>query len=352
VRILSLYLVREYAASSAGVLAGLLVTWLAGDSLRRLDEFTRGGREALRQLALVSTEILPYAVPIACLAGAVWTLSRAVRNRELVAIRSGGIPLRRALAPLLVASFAVSLALGVFVDRVVVPARVALERGDSGEPERPQELGGRYWKAHPPYVFSAGSYTAQTRTLRDVTMFKLDPAGRVIERIDSEQAVNVSGAIWELRNARVRSFETRDQIGSERYADLRLDLGAGGEQYEQARANPAHLTLHRLARALRHTEPEQSSALAAAFHSRLLEPLSVLILVLFAIPLGVSDVERGDSLPRALLRSLLFALAFWLCWTLAIFAARLPGMPAFAPIWLLVLGALALGAWRYRIISE
>jgi len=352
VRILSLYLVREYATSSAGVLAGLLVTWLAGDSLRRLDEFARGGREALRQLALVSTEILPYAVPIACLAGAVWTLSRAMRNRELVAIRSGGIPLRRALAPLLAASFAVSLALGIFIDRVVVPARIALERSDAQESDGPRELAGRYWKAHEPYVFSAAGYEALTRTLRDVTIFRLDQTGRVVERIDAEQAVNLLGAVWELRNARVRSFEAADQMGSERHADLRLDLGVGGEQYERARANPSHLSLHRLARALRRAPPEHLSALGTAFHSRLLEPLSVLILVLFAIPLGVSDVERGDSLPRALLRSLLFALAFWLCWTLAVFAARLPDVPAFAPLWLLTLGALALGAWRYQRISE
>jgi lipopolysaccharide export LptBFGC system permease protein LptF len=351
-RILSVHLVREFATSSAAVLAGLLVTWLAGDSLRRLDEFARGGREALRELALVSTEILPYSVPIACLAGTVWTLSRALRNRELVAIRSGGIPLRRALAPLLAAAAAIALALGVFVDRVVVPARIALESAAPAEPGRPRELAGRYWKAHESSVFSAGGYDAATRTLSDVTIFKFDETGRIAERIDAEQAENIEGAVWELRNARLRSFDPGGGIGTERHADLRLDLGVGGEQYERARANPAQLSLHRMARALRRAEPEQAAILGSAFHSRLLEPLSVLILVLFAIPLVAGDAERGDSLPRALLRALLFALGFWLCWTLAILASRLPGVPAFAPTWTLVLVALGLGVWRYRRISE
>ena len=63
-------------------------------------------------------------------------------------------------------------------------------------------------------------------------------------------------------------------------------------------------------------------------------------------------MERDDSLPRTLLRSLLFALGFWLCWTLAVFAARLPGVPPYAPTWGIAFAALALGAWRYRRITE
>src|SRR5262249_6922065 len=206
VRILSAHLVREFSTSSAGILAGLLVTWLAGHSLRRLDDFARNSSDALRELGQVATEILPYAVPIACLAGTVWTLNRAVRSRELVAIRSGGIPLRRALAPLLVAAALVALGLGVFVDRIAVPARIALERRDRVEPGRPHQVAGRYWMAHAPWVFSAASYDPETRALRDVAMFELDVSGRVIGRIDADEALNVERDVWELRNARVRGF--------------------------------------------------------------------------------------------------------------------------------------------------
>jgi lipopolysaccharide export LptBFGC system permease protein LptF len=352
VRIVSLYLVREFATSSAGVLAGLLVTWLAADSLRRIGDFAREGIQAARQLALIATEILPYAIPIACLAGTVWTLSRAVRNRELIALRSGGIPLRRALAPLLVAAGVVSVGLGIFVDRVLIPARIALQRGDASEPGHPRELAGRYWKAHPPFVFSAARYDARASALLDVVIFKLDEAGGIEERIDADQAVNVTGRVWELRNARVRSFAGEGGIGSARHADLKLDLGVEGKAYERARTPADQLSLHRLARAFRNAEPEARAALAAAFHGRLLEPLSTLILVLFAIPFGVRDVERGDSLPRALLRALLVALGFWLSWTLAVFASRISGVPPFAPVWALVIGALLLGSWRYRQITE
>jgi len=353
VRILSRYLVREFAASSAGVLAGLLVTWLAADSLRRIGDYVRDGRRALRELALISTEILPYAVPIACLAGTVWTLSRAVRNREVVALRSGGIPLRRALAPLILAAALVSLVLGVFADRVLIPARIALERaGNSEEPGRPRALADRYWKAYPPFVFSAGRYDAAALALFDVVIFKLDDSGRVAERIDAEQAINVQGNVWELRNASVRSFDAGGGIGSARHADLRLDLGVEGKAYERARTPTSQLSLHRLARALRRAEPGTRPALSSAFHGRLLEPLATLILVLFAVPLGLGDVERGDSLPRALLRALGCALGFWLSWTLAIFASRQPGIPPFAPLWATAITALLLGSWRYRGITE
>jgi lipopolysaccharide export LptBFGC system permease protein LptF len=74
--------------------------------------------------------------------------------------------------------------------------------------------------------------------------------------------------------------------------------------------------------------------------------------VLLAIPFATGDSGRGDSLPRALLRSLLAAFAFWLCWTLALLAARSGTLPAPLPVWGVTLGALALGFWRYRQIPE
>ena len=67
---------------------------------------------------------------------------------------------------------------------------------------------------------------------------------------------------------------------------------------------------------------------------------------------GRGDSGRGDSLPRALLRSLLAACLFWLCWTLALLAARTGVVPAPLPVWGVTVAALGLGLWRFRGIPE
>jgi lipopolysaccharide export LptBFGC system permease protein LptF len=77
----------------------------------------------------------------------------------------------------------------------------------------------------------------------------------------------------------------------------------------------------------------------------------VLIVVLLALPFAAGDT-RDESLPRALLRSLLATAGFWLAWTLALLAARTGAVPPPLPVWGVTLAALALGYTRFRSIQE
>jgi lipopolysaccharide export LptBFGC system permease protein LptF len=359
VRILSRYLLREFLGSSGAVLLALLLTWIAGDGLRRLDELGESWPAGLARIGLDALEVLPFAVPIACIAGAVWTLSRAVRHREIAAIRAGGIPLRRALLPLVAGSAALALVLGVFEDRILIPSRIALTEhlaaSEGARERRPHLIADRYWYAGPSSVFSAGAYDRKARALRDVSVFRYSPERGFFERIDAAEAVNVERDIWEFRDARIREFSPRGAFGQRQALALRADLGLSGVDLEQARG-PAHLlSLHRLVRALREFEGDlaERAPLQAALHTRLLQPLAVVILVLLAIPHAAGDVERGDSLPRALLLSIGWALAFWVSWLSATqLSQHMTALPAFAPLWTVSLGALGLGVWRYRQIVE
>jgi lipopolysaccharide export LptBFGC system permease protein LptF len=135
---------------------------------------------------------------------------------------------------------------------------------------------------------------------------------------------------------------------------LRLDLGISSREMDRASRPPAWTTLHQLARQIRKSagDPALRAKLELAFHSRLAQPFTVLIVVLLALPFATGDSQRGESLPRALLRSLLAAAAFWLAWTLALLVARGGAVPPPLPVWTVTLGALALGFWRFRQIEE
>jgi lipopolysaccharide export system permease protein len=357
VRIVSRYLLAEFALSASAVLLGLLVMWTAADVLLHVDELAGHFAEGMREVALRAYPVLPIAVPISCVIGAVLCLTRMARNRELIAIQTGGIRLQVALVPILLTCAVVALGLGIFEDRVLLPARAALEQGRTGdageELRRPERLLGRWWFASGSSIFSAENYDMKERVLREVTVFLFDEKRGIRERIDAKSAANLDGDTWEIRDANVLEFPPAGGIMRRSVIALRLDLGISSGEMERAARPAAWTSLHQLAKQIRKSagDAAEVAKLELAFHSRLAQPFAVLIVVLLALPFATGDV-RGETLPRALLRSLLAAAGFWLAWTLALLTARSGVVPPIVPVWGVTLGALALGFWRFRQIEE
>ncbi len=357
VRIISRYLLRDFAGTSAAVLFGLLVMWAAADILLHVDELAGNLGRGLRDAALRGFPVLPVAVPISCVVGAVLCLARAARNSELAAIRTGGIRLQSALVPILLACALVAIGLAFLEDRVLLPARAVLEHGrdqDGSERVRtPERRLDRWWFASGASIFSAASYDRKERVLRDVTVFRFDDTRAIRERIDAKSAANLVGDTWEIREANVLEFSAGGGIGRRSAIALRLDLGISSREMERASRQPGWMTLHQLARQIRKSagDAAEVTKLELAFHSRLAQNFSVLIVVLLALPFAAGDA-RGESLPRALLLSLLAAAGFWLAWTLAVLLGGGGAVPPAIPIWGVTLAALAFGYLRFRTIPE
>ena len=356
-RIVSRYLLLQFALASSAVLLGLLATWLAGDTLLHITEFGDAPWVRLQQTVLAGLEQLPVGVPLACMVGAVWSVTRAVRHREVTAIRSGGIPLRRALLPILLACLAIGAGLGFVEDRLLVPARALAEllehALDDSSGVRPSYSNGRWWMASGASVFSAGDWDPAAERLVDVTMFEFDRAGSIARRIDALEARPGEGTRWRFAGANVFDF-SEDEIETHRFETLEVDFGFSGREFKRALSGLGLLSLHDLAGRIReHSGSVESLApLVASFHSRIAAPFAVLILVLFAIPFAIGDVERGDSLARALLWSMGAAVVYWVVWTLALATGRGGTIPPELPIWAATIAFLAAGSWRFRAIRE
>lgn len=356
-RTIARHLLLEFAAASSAVFLGLALMWLSADVLLHVDELAGHVEAGLREAALRAFPVLPILLPLAGLAGAVLCLSRAQRNRELTAIRSGGIRLQAALAPLLGLCALVALGMAVAEDRVLLPLHAVLEQDRAAEngngARAPERLLQRWWFAAESSIFSARRYDADKGALRDVTVFLFDEAREIRQRIDAKTASSLDGDTWEIRDAHVLEFSpqgiTRREVPS-----MRLDLGISSREMSRATEPAAFASLHELARQIRkHAgDTAERAKLELAFHTRLAQPFAVLIFVLLAIPFATGDRDRGDSLPKALLRALLAAGLFWLCWTAALVAARSGAVPPALSVWGITVAALGLGFARYRTIPE
>ncbi|HTO71698.1 MAG TPA: LptF/LptG family permease [Myxococcota bacterium] len=358
-RTIARYFVFEFVLTSTAVFLGLTAMWFAADVLLHIDDLAGHFGVGLREVALRYMPVLPIQLPLSGLAGAVLCLTRAVKNRELTAIRTGGIRLQRALSPIIVVSALLAIGLGVLQDRVLLPLRITLERGradaSNDHGRSPERMMDRWWYASGDSIFSASTYEPQTRSMQDVTVFLFDEMRNIRQRIEAKSAAGLDGDTWEIRDAHVLDFSDADKIEIHDTNALRLDLGITTAEMSRAAEPAATASLHELARQIRRTARTSAdlAKLELAFHGRIAQPLAVLIVVLLAIPFATGDAgSRDDSLPRALLRSLLAAFLFWLCWTLALLSARSGAVSARISVWGVTVVALAIGAWRYRSIPE
>ncbi len=355
--IVSRYLLAGFAAASSAVFFGLLAMTLGADALLRLDKLGTEPRAVIYDIALRALELLPLGVPVACAVGVTWSLTRAVRAREIIAVRSGGIPLRSALRPLVGACLLLAGGLVWFEDRVLVPARERVseeaaqaERGT--EHRRLRRSNGRWWYAGADSVISARSWSETDEVLRGVTIFELDAEQRIRRRIDAAEARFLSNSSWRIADARVLDF-TGAGLERQTLHEIVADLGVGRSEFAGAEAELGSASLRQLRRlARRADEASERAAFEVALHARLAQPLSVVCLVLFAISFAVGDTGRGDSLARALLASLGVMAAYWIAWTLALLGGRSGGVPALLPVWAVVVAFLAAGVWRFRRIEE
>lgn len=355
--IVSRYLLGQFIGASAMVFVLLCITWLSADALLHMDELGEDGVKAVRALFSGALEFAPLAMPLSCLVGIVWSLTRAVRHLEITAIRCGGIPLRRALTPLLVACLLLGGILALVEDRVFVPAREslhALEAGNIGLLDRPRNWEDRWWFSTGGSIFSASRYEMEPFTLHDVTVFEFDAEHELRRRIDAVQAQHGGGVTWTFQALTVRTFGGAAGMRVERRDGDQIDLGVTGDDLARAIPSANAISLHQLVRRIR-AGVGDSNALAAletALHERIAQPISILLLVLLAIPYAIGDGDRGDSLARALLLAIGVAAAFFLAWSIAIFSARSGVLPPPLPIWGVTLLFLTAGIWRFRRISE
>ncbi len=343
-----------------GVLSGLILVWVAADTLLHIEDFQSGAWTALRNALLRSLELLPLGVPTACGIGVIFSLSRATRHLEITALRCGGIRLRKALVPILILSVLIAVGQAFFQDRVLIPAKLQVAGAEEPEEEeRPRMVGDRWWYVSDEWMFSASDFDARDRRLVDVTVFRFDAEHAVDRRLDAEGALYLGEGQWRFFNVLDQSFSDDGLRDLRRFEKLALNLGvdltSAVLRDATGRAMPEFMTVNGLAEAAAEaSRPDEIRTLESSYHARLALPLSVVILVLLMLPEGLLGNDRDDaSLPKALLRALALMTAFWAIWTLARLASQRPIGPTPAlPIWGTMLALLAYASWRFRLIKE
>jgi len=216
---LSVYIVRQFAASVIGMLlalSGLVAMFDFIELLRRSashPEATFGlvSQIAALRLPYVAMQILPFAV----LLGGILCFWRLTRSSELIVARASGVSAWEFLtAPMLCAVFfgVIAVALVSPISSVMLARAEAMDNIYLRTGGGPLALnGGQLWlrqsdrQLNPQGVAIIHAYDVQLRgkqlTANRVSIFRLDDGDKLLNRIEATRAT-LAGGNWLLENAR------------------------------------------------------------------------------------------------------------------------------------------------------
>jgi len=341
------YVARQYIRLTGLALASCYLIFYLIDLRRLLDGAKETGgsltAEIGRYFVLASPGTLNFALPIACLVGAVVSFTLLSRTGELTAIRASGTSLRRTIAPVLLLTLAACGLLFALQDRIA-PAtnRRAAEVKDGILGRAPMTYGltpGGQW------AFGAGGatlyhfllYDEDRDSFRGMRIFEIDRDRRdVSAHWYAETASWSPEDAWKMERGWSRTFdeaspgarfETFDETSNDGFDDpaafaRRQATLAGSE--DGMNSQMSFSDARRMKRDLE-ANGYDTTRLEVSIWNKTAQPFTPLVMVLLGLPFAFKIGRKGSLYGIGV--ALLLVLAYWA--TFALFRAM--GLETFLP---------------------
>lgn len=196
-RTMTMYMARMFAVRIMAVLVMLVVVLqmlnLLSESGHILAAPGNGQMELLRYVGLRAPQLVKFCLPYSVLLATIITLVTLNQNSEVTSMKAAGLSAHQILAPLFLVAAITSLVTFAFNERVTVRATAALKAWqdvDYGHVPPDTDIKTNVWMQDGPNVLFARSITGRGTQMhmRDVSWFRRDPTGMVIEIVHTPDA--------------------------------------------------------------------------------------------------------------------------------------------------------------------
>ena len=304
-RQLAIYAAKLFITRSLAVLMVLVLVLLAldllGESGKTLKVEGNGEAELWRYASLRVPLMISRFLPFSVLLGALIALAGLNQNSEVVSMKAAGLSAHQILAPMIVASLAVAIALFAFNELVVVKSARTLDAWTDADYEPiPPESGilSNVWirdgtdLVHAKLVGGRGAATQ----LRDVTIYERE-GGAIARVIDADEANQVSGA-WRLKD--VRTYDAKMNIVM-RQPEMTALGGVEATRFTLADVDPAERDFVGLNRAIDELAAagRPTEAARTGWWHKISGPFSTVLMPLLAATAAFGLARSGKVLLRA-----------------------------------------------------
>jgi LPS export ABC transporter permease LptG len=317
VRIIDKYLLKEFALPLLYCFDAFLMLFIVLDLLDNLAEFiqyhARLG-QVIRYYLIMLPEAITLLLPISLLLATLFCLSNLGKHNELLALRASGLSVMRLALPLLAVGAAATLVVFAIIHSFVPRAK---EREDAFK----NELRGRGGKSVIENFFFANNterrdwyarrFNFRARQLETVEMHQRGPDGAPLFDVFAESAVWTNNA-WRFLQAKV--YDHRFATEPPAVAETNFpSLTESPKRLAVEGREPEHLTTSELRRhidLLLHAQRARRVAVyEVTYQYRFAFPLTCLLVVWLAVPLGMQVSRRGPMLAVGM--ALILVVAFY-----------------------------------------
>jgi lipopolysaccharide export system permease protein len=336
-----LFLTRTLAVLMALVLV-LLALDLLGESGKILKVDGNGEAELWRYASLRIPLMISRFLPFSALLGALIAFAGLNQHSEVVSMKAAGLSAHQILAPMIVASLGVAIALFAFNELVVVKSARTLDAWSDADYEPiPPESGilSNVWISdgsdlvHAKLVGGRGPSTQ----LREVTIYERE-GGALTRVIDAAEAGQVPGA-WRLKNVRI--YDAQMNIVMRQREMIALG-GVEPTRFTLADVDPAERDFIGLSRAIDELAAagRPTEAVKTGWWHKISGPFSTVLMPLLAATAAFGLARSGKVLLRATI-GMALGFAYFVADNFSValgnYGAYPPALAAWAPFLLFLL---------------
>ena len=358
-RILSLYVAREFLKLFAFLVLGFVAIFTLFDFIEKVDNFLEAGVPGSTMLSyfmLQVPEITALMIPMAILMASVLSLGLMAKKNEIVAVKSSGISMFRFTLPIILLSLVLALAVAL-INEVVLPVtktrtnfiwnvRVEKQPGKLFQKER-------FWYKGQDAIYQVGFYEPDSQSLSEVSAYRFGPDFVLNERIDAKRARYLGGR-WIFFKGLYQRRLPGGGYSAQIFDQLSLALPEKPTDFTRLTKPSEEMSLGELARYVAKVEAKGFDPLRQRvdLQAKLSFPFVCLIMALIGIPLALFK-EKGRFLPAAVIIGLGVALFYWVgfsyCKSLFGYAGVLPPVMA---AWLPNLFFGLLGVFMFTHVKQ
>ncbi|MGD8366904.1 MAG: LPS export ABC transporter permease LptG [Desulfobacterales bacterium] len=339
-RVLYRYLAREIGKYFAVVLAAVLILFIAVDYLGTMDEFIESGISLLRALQYVLLKI-PFMVvmfiPVGILLSVLVAFGLMARNRELVALMSGGVSVYQLIRPVLWMCV-VSAAVLFFLSEAVAPITMAranrIQREEIRKTASLASTEKNIWIKGERMILYIRYYEPSKAAIYGVAINFFDDDFHLVRRIDAEKGVyrkgrwDFSEVLEQRRNQETGGYDIR------RLASISVSIGVAPEDLRKVVKKSDEMGFRELREYIHRIEKEGYDATAYRVDLQAKIAFPFVCLIMGAVGVGIAaNRKTGGNLPGALAIGIGAAFLYWILHSFCISLGRGEVLPPVVAAW-------------------
>ncbi len=337
-RQLALYSARLFLTRSFAVLAALVLVLLTLDLLGQSGKILaipgNGEAELWRYAMLRIPTLASFLLPFSVLLGTLIALAGLNQHSEVVSMKAAGLSAHQILAPMIVASLGVAIALFTFNETVVVKAARTVNAWEDADfkPIPPDSgLMSNVWIRNEDDLIRAqlvAGRGAATR-LQGLTIYARED-GALARVIDAERADQIAGA-WRLIN--VRTYDTRMNLLT-RQGEATGLIGIEPSRFTLAQVDPSERDFIALREAINELQAagRPTEAARTGWWHKLSGPLSTVLMPLLAATAAFGLARSGKVLLRATI-GMALGFAYFVADNFSLALGNIGAYPPFLAAW-------------------